>query len=46
MSWFTSIFIALLTGIVGAAASGYVAALAVDWYRISSREGAPAISSC
>ena len=39
MSWFTSIFIAVLTGIAGAAASGYVAALAVDWYRISSREG-------
>ena len=39
MSWFTSIFVALLTGIAGAAASGYVAALAVDWYRISAREG-------
>ena len=39
MSWFTSIVVALLTAIAGAVASGYVAGLAVDWYRVSSREG-------
>ncbi len=39
MSWFTSIFIALVTGAAGAAAAGYVAALAVHWYRIPAREG-------
>lgn len=39
MSWLASIFVALLTAIAGALASGSVAALCVDWYHVSSREG-------
>ncbi|MEO8636729.1 MAG: hypothetical protein ABI587_15750 [Gemmatimonadales bacterium] len=39
MSWPTSIFSALLTGLLGLFVSGFIAALAVDWYHISSREG-------
>jgi hypothetical protein len=40
MSWPASIFTALLTGVLGMFLSGYIAALAVDWYHISGREGA------
>jgi hypothetical protein len=39
MSWPGSLFIALLTAILGLFASGVVANLAVSWYRISSFEG-------
>ncbi len=39
MSWLASIFVALLTAAAGAVASGAVAALCVDWYHVSSREG-------
>ena len=39
MSWLTSIVIALATAVAGAVAGGYVAALAADWYRVSSFEG-------
>ena len=39
MGWLASLAIALLTGILSLFASGFVAALAVDWYRISSFEG-------
>ena len=39
MSWLSTIFIALITGAVGLFLSGYVASLAVSWYRISSFEG-------
>jgi hypothetical protein len=40
MSWPASILSALLTGLLGMFVSGYIAALAVDWYNVSSREGA------
>jgi MFS family permease len=40
MGWAASIFIALCTGLTGAVLAGFVAALAVDWYRITSFEGA------
>ena len=39
MSWLSSLVIAFLTGILALFASGGVAALAVEWYRISSFEG-------
>jgi len=39
VSWPGSIAIALLTGVVGVLAAGYVANLAVSWYRVSSFEG-------
>ncbi len=39
MSWPASLFSALLTGILGLLVAGAVAALAVDWYNISPREG-------
>lgn len=39
MSWPASLFSALLTGLLAMFVSGLVAALAVDWYQISSREG-------
>jgi hypothetical protein len=40
MNWFLSIFIGILTATVGAIGAGFVANAAVDWYRITSREGA------
>ncbi|AMY10885.1 hypothetical protein LuPra_04128 [Luteitalea pratensis] len=40
VSWFTSLAIALLTGLVALLAGGVVADLCVGWYRISSFEGA------
>ncbi|HEU5219119.1 MAG TPA: hypothetical protein VFU23_10700, partial [Gemmatimonadales bacterium] len=40
MSWPASILSAILTAALGMFASGFVAMLAVDWYHISSREGA------
>jgi len=40
MSWPASIFSALLTALLGMFVSGTIAAMAVDWYRIPSREGA------
>jgi hypothetical protein len=42
MSWLSSVVIATLTAVVGAIASGYVANLAVGWYRISSFEAGSA----
>ena len=40
MSWLASIAIALLTAAVGLMLGGYLASLAVGWYRVSSFEGA------
>lgn len=40
MGWFASIGIGVLAAAVGAVASGFVANLAVGWYRVSGREGA------
>ncbi|HWA16104.1 MAG TPA: hypothetical protein VG817_06720 [Gemmatimonadales bacterium] len=40
MSWLASIIVGVLTAIIGAIAAGTVAALAADWYRVPSREGA------
>jgi hypothetical protein len=39
MSWPASILVAVLTGAAGLVVSGFIANLAVDWYRISSFEG-------
>lgn len=39
MSWLLSIVVAILTGVAGLFASGFVASLLVDWYHISSFEG-------
>ena len=39
MSWLASLFVALLTGVLGIVCSGLVAIGAVDWYRIPAREG-------
>lgn len=39
MSWGTSILIAVILGAIGAVAAFGMASLAVDWLRISSREG-------
>lgn len=39
MSWVVSLFVAGITGVVGLFGAGLVAALIVDWYRISSFEG-------
>jgi hypothetical protein len=40
LSWPLSILSAFLTGIVGMLAAGVIAAACVDWYSVSSREGA------
>jgi hypothetical protein len=40
MNWFLTIFIGILTAAVGAIGAGLVANAAVDWYHITSREGA------
>jgi hypothetical protein len=40
MSWLLSIFIGLPAAAVGCLGAGVVAGLCVDWYRISSFEGA------
>ena len=42
MSWSSSIFTGLLTAVVGLLVSGFVAQLAVDWYRIPSFEAGSA----
>lgn len=39
MSWFSTIVSAVLTAVAGTVLTGYVANLAVRWYRISSFEG-------
>ncbi|HEU5154183.1 MAG TPA: hypothetical protein VFU03_05610 [Gemmatimonadales bacterium] len=39
MSWLASIFSALLTALLALFVGGFIAALAVDWYHISGREG-------
>ena len=39
MSWLATIFVALLTAAVGLVLGGYLASLAVGWYRVSSFEG-------
>src|SRR5690242_12737086 len=38
MSWLSSFFVGVLTGIVGLVVSGFIASQAVGWYRISSFE--------
>jgi hypothetical protein len=40
MSWLTSLFIALLSGVAGLFLAGFIANACVTWYQISSREGA------
>jgi hypothetical protein len=40
MTWLTSIFAALLTGIVGLLLAGFISNACVSWYSVSSREGA------
>jgi hypothetical protein len=40
MSWLLSLVIAILDGCLGCVSAGYVAYLCVDWYRVTSREGA------
>ena len=42
MSWGSSIFTGILTAIAGAVVAGFVATLAVSWYRISSFEAGSA----
>lgn len=39
MSWFTSIWISFLTGILGLLSGGLIMALCTNWYRVSSFEG-------
>jgi hypothetical protein len=39
MSWLASLLVALATAAVGLVLGGYVASLAVSWYRVSSFEG-------
>lgn len=39
MTWLATVFIGLLTGALGLLVSGFIASLAIDWYRISSFEG-------
>lgn len=39
MSWLNSIAVAILAAATGSIASGFVASLAVSWYKISGREG-------
>ena len=39
MSWISTIFAALISAVAGLLLSGFVASLAVGWYRISSFEG-------
>lgn len=40
VGWFATLGVGLATGIVAAVLGGFLAALAVDWYQVSSREGA------
>lgn len=40
MNWFLSILIGLLTGVAGCFLAGALGGLCVEWYRVSSREGA------
>jgi MFS family permease len=39
MSWLVSIVVGVLTGLLGGILTGLIASLAVDWYRVPSREG-------
>ncbi|MES2305176.1 MAG: hypothetical protein V4558_06700 [Gemmatimonadota bacterium] len=39
MTWLTSFLVGVLTAVVALFVTGFVASLAVDWYRISSFEG-------
>jgi len=39
MTWLSSLFVGVLSAAVGLLVSGFVASLAVDWYRVSSFEG-------
>ncbi|HET7217021.1 MAG TPA: hypothetical protein VFJ02_03200, partial [Vicinamibacterales bacterium] len=39
MGWLASVVVGIITALVAMVASGLVAGLAVDWYRISSFEG-------
>jgi hypothetical protein len=40
VSWLSSFFIGVLTALLAGTAGGFLAAKCVDWYNISSREGA------
>lgn len=40
MTWLTSIFAALLTGLTGLLLAGFISNACVSWYSVSSREGA------
>src|SRR5690349_15554225 len=40
MSWLSSVVVGVLTAVIGGIAAGTIAALAVEWYSITSREGA------
>ena len=40
MSWWLSLLVGVLTAVAGCLGTGLVAGLLVDWYRVSSREGA------
>lgn len=40
MSWLSSFFIALVSGVTGLVCSGLIASICIEWFRISSREGA------
>ena len=40
MSWLSSFFIALVSGVTGLVCSGLIATICIEWFRISSREGA------
>lgn len=40
MSWLASFLIAIVSAVLGLLSAGFIASLCVDWYRITSREGA------
>src|ERR1043165_2635932 len=40
MSWPASIFVGILSGVLGLVCTGGISMLCVEWYRITSREGA------
>ncbi len=40
MTWLTSIFVSLLSGVAGLLLAGFISNACVSWYSVSSREGA------
>src|SRR5262245_37587132 len=40
MSWISSIFVSILSGISGLVLAGVIASACVSWYHVTSREGA------